>query len=864
MKIIRFINICLCIFSFQMLIWAVPANKKIFLKQQPNNSVLPICLVGDESFSWVETVDKVILKENNDGFLTYAIIDSLGNISASTFVAKQASDRSNTDNQFVIEQKNKRNLVVENRFKTKSIKQIDTNHNSDFPSNNTINKQRGLVILVEFSDVQFSISNPLQEFTNQLNQKDYINQFGQKGSAKDYFLSNSMGQYSPDFITLGPVRLKEVRANYGADKGLIIDVNIDKFVVEALKTVSLDSVNLSEFDSDNDGMVDFVYFIYAGNGQNYAGSPTSTIWPHSFNLNGLNADSPVLQGLKFDNYACSAELSGANGTIMDGIGTFCHEFCHVLGLMDMYDTDYEGSGGDGFGLGEWSIMSSGSYNNDGYTPCNLNAFERASLNWLSLKELNEEQTIKLNDLSLNNEAYFINSKFNNEYFILENRQLTKWDEALPAAGMLIYHIDYNLSKWNNNTININPNHPNVKLLPADNELLIRGSANYNQYLLNLKGDPYPGLKNNTALTDLSLPNSKLWDGSLLNKPITSIKDDGGIISFDFLKGIKELTKPIVLSATGITSTGFIANWLKVKGANNYLLDVYSEINLPAENNVVETEGFQNVNNTVQTIQPEWTTSSNQGVLSAGNYGRNAPSLNLHKQSDFIRTPLIEGEIISFQFWCKPVLFEKTEELTINIYNGISWSQLDVFQLSRGISQEYSYSKKNQFLNKLPAGIKQIEIVANNKTNNILLDDISIVYDRKETKKKSYLNPYQNFETGDINSFQVLDVLQNITYYYSLRASSGSTISEFSNVIKVDLSLTGNISLNNNSIKVNFSGNGFVEISSNSEMAIQFKIIDISGKQFFSGTLNNTPRTIYLGKGVFILNIGGLFKKIIVN
>jgi len=331
MKIIRFISILLFLFSFQILIWAVPANKKIFLKQQANNSLLPICLVGDESFSWVETIDKVILKENNDGFLTYAIIDSLGDISSSTFVAKQVSDRSDKENQFILEQKNKRYLVLENRFKTKSVKQNIPNNLSDFPSNNTMNKQRGLVILVEFSDVKFSIANPLLEFTNQLNKINYNNQFGQKGSAKDYFLSNSMNQYSPEFITLGPVKLKGVRSNYGADKGVIIDVNIDKFVDEVLKTVSLDSVNLSEFDSDKDGVVDFVYFIYAGNGQNYAGSPSSTIWPHSFSLNGLNLTSPVIQGLKFDNYACSAELSGASGAVMDGIGTFCHEFCHVLG-----------------------------------------------------------------------------------------------------------------------------------------------------------------------------------------------------------------------------------------------------------------------------------------------------------------------------------------------------------------------------------------------------------------------------------------------------------------------------------------------------------------------------------------------------
>ena len=863
MKILRYVNICFFVF-FQLVLFAVPANKKNFIKIQPDNSKLQICLIGDESFAWTETIDGVVLEENEEGFFTYAIIDAEGNIAASAFIAKEAGCRNSTENQFIVDQKNRKALLYKNRFNRNKIKRIQADNHFYFPSNNTMNKQKGLVILVEFADIRFSISEPLLEYTNQLNQPDYINQYGQKGSIRDYFSANSMGQFNPEFITIGPVRLKENRNTYGADRGMLIDVSIEKFVLETLNSATFDEIDLSELDSDNDGVIDFVYFIYAGHGQNYSGSPASTIWPHSFSLTGLQVASPVVQGLKFDDYACSSELSGATGMVMDGIGTFCHEFCHVLGLMDMYDTDYEGSGGDGFGLGEWSIMSSGSYNNNGYMPCNLNAFERTSLNWLSLTELYEEQVVELNDLATSNEGFIIRTKLYNEYFIIENRQPLKWDAALPSSGMLIYHIDYDPLKWNDNTINTNPNHPHVKILPADNELLKKETTNYNQYLLSLKGDPYPGSKNNTEWTDLSLPGSILWDGSLLSKSVTSIKDSEGLISFEFMRGIKNLSIPVVRSASEVSSTGFVANWVKVEDATNYLLDVYSEDILPAENNIIETEGFQLTNDVVCLVNSEWITTSVNGDLTLGNYGKEAPSLRLNQVGDFLRTPMIEGEIISFSFWGKSASLGKTDELTIKGYNGTEWVELHIIQLPKISSQVYKFNINVQ-KNLIPPGIKQIEIVVNKESNGILIDDIAIAYNRKKITKKIYVTPYRNFETGDVDSFVINGLSGSKTYNYTIRAMDGANISDVSEVVKVDLNLSSYSLLKDKMYNVSAIGSGKIRIDLNGNNAtLPVRIIDSTGRIIYSDIISTNVKIFSLKKGLYIVDISGYRMKVIVT
>ena len=261
-----------------------------------------------------------------------------------------------------------------------------------------------------------------------------------------------------------------------------------------------------------------------------------------------------IQDKRLGLYACSAEYRtdrfADEGKSFSGIGTFCHEFGHCLGLPDIYDVSYSG----GYGMGTYDIMSSGSYLNNGNTPPNYSAFERYSMGWLMYDDITTDRDITLSPISESNTAIRLSSPTTpNEYFILENRQQDGWDAYLPACGLMITHIDYDEEVWNNNTVNNDPNHQHVMMMAADNSWATSTQS----------GDLYPGLLDNTSFTDTSIPNSLLWDGTPLNKPVTDIKMTESEVSFH-----------VGVNATGISSVDF---W---QDANGKAFDIEGRELLP--------------------------------------------------------------------------------------------------------------------------------------------------------------------------------------------------------------------------------------------------------------------------------------------
>ena len=124
-------------------------------------------------------------------------------------------------------------------------------------------------------------------------------------------------------------------------------------------------------------------------------------------------------GVQLDSYACSNELNyNYSGAIdMDGIGTFCHEYGHVLGLPDLYAASYTGA----FTPGSWELMDHGSYNGNGKVPPYMCAYDRYALNWIEPYEITTlDSTYTLGQIC-DNKAYIIKTNLDNEYFLLENR-----------------------------------------------------------------------------------------------------------------------------------------------------------------------------------------------------------------------------------------------------------------------------------------------------------------------------------------------------------------------------------------------------------------------------------------------------------
>lgn len=395
--------------------------------------------------------------------------------------------------------------------------------------------KKGLVVLVDFKNKKFADGHDLEYYKNVINGKDFSDEEeGYVGSVRDYFLAQSNGQFELDFDVVGPVTMSKNYGYYGNDGAYQKDEKVYEMIKEACDGIQ-DKVNLKDYDWDGDGEADQVFFLYAGLGQASGGSP-GTIWPHESELRYWPCGVLSYSTGKINTYACANELQpetqGSSRYISAGIGTICHEFSHCLGFADMYDT----TGSGGYGMSVFDVMDQGSYNGNGFVPCNYTAFERIYAGWVEAIELESPATVKdMKSVSDYGRPFIMyNYKNTNEYFLMENRQNTGWDKGLYGSnGLLIVHVNYVPSRWANNSVN-----SSAEKIQCCTVVNADGSRENTQY--SLQGDLYPyevkGVTMNDEFTDESEPAAKLYtknsDNSYaLGIPITQIKRSKGSISF---------------------------------------------------------------------------------------------------------------------------------------------------------------------------------------------------------------------------------------------------------------------------------------------------------------------------------------------
>lgn len=381
----------------------------------------------------------------------------------------------------------------------------------------SIGNKHFLVMLVEYSDVHFSIENPYQAFYDLCN-KDGYSVNGGTGSVSEYYKDNSMGEFVPQFDIVGPVRVPNSQSHYasmghGKDAAYLL--------ADACKIADENGlINFADYDLDGDGSIDNIFLFYAGYSKAEGGGD-NCIWPHRWTANGLNV---MLDGVKLADYACASELHGSSGTVMTGIGTMCHEFGHVLGLMDYYDTDDEESGGKSKSLWDLSLMALGVYNNGGKTPPYLDVYSRYFLGWNPDIEYIDSPGEKTLENISDNVAYILKTDNEGEYFLLESRSGksgTGWDVHTLGfgdyGGLAVYHIDQSNNfvndanctanhLWNTNSINVSPSHQCFDLV----ENVYPESDASSSNLI------FPGNSNNkTTLSGETNPSFKTWDGESL-------------------------------------------------------------------------------------------------------------------------------------------------------------------------------------------------------------------------------------------------------------------------------------------------------------------------------------------------------------
>ena len=369
--------------------------------------------------------------------------------------------------------------------------------------------KKGLIILVQFTDSKFKSGHDLALYERIANDENYSgNNF--RGSIKDYFKAQSHGLFELDFDVAGICQLQHTYAYYGKNSN-DNDVRAGQMVAEACLWAHEHGTDFSKYDWDGDGEVDQVFVLYAGHGE-ASYKDANTVWPHMHYLSASDyGKSLSLDGVTVDTYACSCELNGDGN--LDGIGTFCHEFSHCMGFPDLYDTSYAGW----FGMGDFDLMCSGSYNGDSKCPAGYSAYEKAECGWLTLKDMTniEQETsiVGVQPMSADGDAYIIKNKgHKDEYYILENRQKTGWDSYLPASGLMITHVDYDADIWDWNMPNTSGKYEdangNTKTNDHQRLTIFRAGKSTDEY--GDASDLYPYGSNN-SLTKTSSPASTLYN-----------------------------------------------------------------------------------------------------------------------------------------------------------------------------------------------------------------------------------------------------------------------------------------------------------------------------------------------------------------
>ena len=365
-----------------------------------------------------------------------------------------------------------------------------------------VRKLHALALLVDFSDNKGT--RPAADFQKML--FDAAN----PSSMTSYYKTISNGALQVSGDVKGYVRAPKPYTFYTngqSGTGNTFPRNTPGLLQDAL-TVFCSNNSLAPFDTDGDGFVDGIFLIHAGGGAEAEPNPTkrkNMIWSHKWTLPTPFSNS----GVKVFAYSTEPE---------DGkVGVFCHEFGHVLGLPDLYDTSNRSEG-----VGDWCLMGGGSWGGGGNNPTRMSCWCLARLGWAKPKVLTGTKKLSIPTLAADKTACYRAWKggaSGPEYFLIENRQATDMDKALPGSGLALWHVD---ERQSNNT---NPLAYMVGLVQADGLQDLELARNRGD-----AGDVFPGSKKVTSVTDTTNPSTRANDGSTTGIKLTNIKAVGDKIS----------------------------------------------------------------------------------------------------------------------------------------------------------------------------------------------------------------------------------------------------------------------------------------------------------------------------------------------
>lgn len=382
------------------------------------------------------------------------------------------------------------------------------------------------VVLVNFNDTSTTYTST--DFNSLL--------FGSSvNSMKDYYTEVSYGVFTVSAGAggiAGWYNAANTHNYYGGNDAGGYDKFPGTLVREAAAAADAAGFNFAPYDQDGDCYVDSASVIHQGTGEEW-GLDSNDIWSHSWTLNAAFASGygdggeyttndacPSGGNIKVNAYVIQPEKADDGG--LNTVGVFVHEYGHALGLPDLYDTDYSS-----VGAGMWCVMASGSWggvSRYGDRPVHMSAWAKYFLGWVSPAIVAATLTGEtISEAESSSDVYQLlngNPTLGGEYFLIENRQKTKFDAGLPSSGLLIWHVDE--AKSNNNgecspPSNCASTHYKVQLVQADNLWQLEQNINSGN-----SGDPFPGSGGVTSVMDYSNPSIKLHSGAASGACITDI------------------------------------------------------------------------------------------------------------------------------------------------------------------------------------------------------------------------------------------------------------------------------------------------------------------------------------------------------
>lgn len=423
---------------------------------------------------------------------------------------------------------------------------------------------KGLTILVNFQDITSTTTRA--DVEEMLNGTNYSRN-GNICSVNEYFHRVSSGKLDYTNVVVGPYQLSRNRQFYV--QNLLVE--------EALNLAVADGLDLTQFDSRHENVIDALNILYAGQTQ-YNGE----LWPHNFHINlqigAMRTDLYLLTSLGRN----PADLS---------IGTFCHENGHLLcRFPDMYDYgERDGDNTVSAGIGDYCLMGAGNHLDFGRSPSPVCAYLRDLVGWCD-----HEVDLKLaGNYQAKHGDYNTVLKYRtgkpNEYFIVENRSKLDLDRGLAASGLAVYHCD--ILGSNELQEGSATRHYQCALLQADGHRHLEMNVNRGD------GSDLYGATAGVVLSADTVPHSREWDGRDSGLVIADIGGPSATIGFtagataapEIVVGEASPALPIpdadpvgVASSIAITGSGTVTRIkVAVDIRHTYVGDLMIELRSPA-------------------------------------------------------------------------------------------------------------------------------------------------------------------------------------------------------------------------------------------------------------------------------------------